>query len=274
MILQTALQDWLTSFLVFLPKLLTGIIIFVATLFISNYAGKWAQKIVKKKIVNEEAAHLTFTILKWLILITGLTLALEQVDFNVTSFIAGLGVVGFTVGFALQDIAKNFVSGLMLLARQPFSLQDAVKIAEYTGKVKEITVRDTVIETFDGELVIIPNQKVFENPIVNFTASQFRRRSITFGLGYEVDAEKAVKLFLETIQKVNGVAKEPAPTIRAEFLGESAMMFSASFWVDQVEYNLLDVHSEVVNAIKEASDQHGIRLPYPVQTLLVKDYSL
>lgn len=271
MVFQTALQDWIASFLTFLPKLVTGIIIFIASLFISNYVGKWVQKIVKKKVENEEMGHLTFLITRWAILITGTILALDQVEFNVTSFVAGIGVVGFTIGFALQDIAKNFISGLLLLARQPFNLEDSVKIAEFSGKVKEINVRDTVIETFDGELVIIPNQKVFENPIVNYTSSRFRRRTIAIGLGYEEDADLAGELFLETIQSVQGVAKEPVPTIRAEYMGDSALMLSANFWVDQNKNDLLGVHSDVVKAIKLASDKHGINLPYPVQTVLVKN---
>jgi len=270
---QAALQDWLASFLLFLPKLIVGLIIFVVTILVSNYVGKWVQKVIKRKVDNQEMAHLSFMITKWVTLIAGTILALDQVDFDVTSFVAGVGVMGFTVGFALQDIAKNFISGLLLLARQPFNIGDNVKIGDFLGKVKEINVRDTVIATVDGEMVIIPNHKVFENPITNYTSSTLRRRNISIGLGYDEDVDRAGNLFLETIQSVPGVLKEPEPTIRAEYLGDSALMLSANFWVDQKENDLIGVHSEVVKAIKSASDTHGINLPYPVQTVLVKNVS-
>jgi len=203
-------------------------------------------------------------------LIIGTILALNQVNFDVTGFIAGLGVAGFTIGFALQDIAKNFISGLLLLYRQPFNLGERVMIADYSGVVKEINVRDTVIETLDGELVIIPNREVFENPIINLTHSRLKRRTIVIGLGYDQDVERAEKLFLESIKSIHGVETEPPPSIRAESLGDSALMVEALFWIDQQKHNFLLVHSRVLKAILKTSEENNINLPYPVQTVLVK----
>jgi len=164
---QQALQNWFTTFLKYLPNLIAGIVIFILTLIGSGFIAKWVRRLVKVKVDNKELHQLVFRITRWVILILGTILALDQVNFDVTGFIAGLGVAGFTIGFALQDIAKNFISGLLLLYRQPFHLGDYVGISDYEGRVKEINIRDTVIETLDGELVIIPNQDVFENPILN-----------------------------------------------------------------------------------------------------------
>jgi len=137
------------------------------------------------------------------------------VSFDITGFIAGLGVAGFTIGFALQDIAKNFISGLLLLYWQPFKLGERVMISEFKGEVKEINVRDTVIETLDGELVVIPNREVFENPIVNYTHTRIRRRTVMIGLGYDENLDRAILIFLDAINSVPGVESDPAPTIRA-----------------------------------------------------------
>ena len=263
-------QNWLVSAVEFLPKLIAGVIIFVLTLFLSGLVAKWVKKVAKQKIESEEILQLISTVTRWGVIILGTILALSQVNFDVTGFVAGLGIAGVTIGFALQDIAKNFVSGLLLLIRQPFQLGEFIEVSDFTGTVKEINIRDTVIETLDGELVIIPNKQVFENPIINNTHSQFRRAVVSIGLGYEEDTDQAVDVFLETIKSVPGVAEEPKPSILADTLGDSALMLSARFWVDQKMDNFIIVQSEVVKAIKIASEKHGINLPYPVQTVLLK----
>jgi small-conductance mechanosensitive channel len=89
------------------------------------------------------------------VLVLGTVVALGQVNFDVTGFVAGLGVAGVTIGFALQDIARNFVAGIILLIRQPFDIGDAVEVGDYAGSVLDITTRDTVLKTWDGEMVIL-----------------------------------------------------------------------------------------------------------------------
>jgi small-conductance mechanosensitive channel len=269
--IQQAFQEWFTSLAQLLPNLITAIVIFFVTIIASDFLAKWVKRIAKKKIENNEMLHLIFLLTRWTVIILGTIFALSQVNFDVTGFIAGLGVAGFTIGFALQDIAKNFISGILLLSRQPFSIGDYVKVNDYKGNVKEINVRDTVVETLDGEIVIIPNQKVFENPIINYTQSRLRRRTIVIGLGYEEDVARATKVFLDAIQNVPGVESQPEPTIRAKELGDSAITLEAIFWVDQQKNNLVAIHSDVVTAIKEASDKHKINLPYPVQTVLLQN---
>lgn len=269
--IQGAFQNLFTNFINFLPKLISGIVIFILTVVGSGFIAKWVRKLAKKKIESKEMLQLIFRITKWIILIVGTIFALDQVDFNVTSFIAGLGVAGFTIGFALQDIAKNFISGMMLLYRQPFNLGEYVKVASLDGTVREINVRDTVIETRDGELIIIPNKEVFENPIINYTHSQYRRREVKIGLGYEEDAERASDIFLETIKEIDGVEVDKGITIRAEALGDSTLSLSAIYWVNQQENDIFEVHSDVIKAIKTTAEEHQINLPYPIQTVFIKN---
>lgn len=268
---QSFYQEWLTSFLQYLPKLIAGIVIFIVTLIGASYVATWVKKIAKKKIDNVEMLQLIFLLTRWTLIIVGTIFALDQVNFDVTGFIAGLGVAGFTIGFALQDIAKNFISGLLLLYRQPFNLGERVIIGDYLGSVKEINVRDTVIETLEGELVIIPNREVFENPIVNLTHTRFRRREVMIGLGYEEDADHAMKIFLDAVKLIPGVESDPGPAVRAEELGDSVLVLKAQFWVDQQANDFLEVHSDVVTAIKVAAEENNINLPYPVQTVLVRN---
>lgn len=267
---QIIFQDWLTSFLAYLPRLISAIVIFIITLIGSGVLANWVRKIFSKRITSIEILKVIYRITKWLVVIVGTIFALDQVSFDVTSFIAGLGIAGLTIGFALQDIAKNFISGILLLYRQPFKIGDFVKISDHAGSIKEINVRDTVLETIEGEVVIIPNQDVFQNAIINYSKSSLRRRKVMIGLGYEEDVEKAISIFLDAIKAVPGVASEPNPWIVAEEMGDSALILAALFWVDPQEHNFLAVQSNVIMAIKEASELHGINLPYPTQQIMLR----
>ncbi len=265
--IQTILQDWLTKFLDFLPQIISALVIFIASIIGAGFIAKSIKKLSAKRIASPEIQQLLSRITRWTLIVIGTIVALEQVNFNVTGFIAGLGVAGFTIGFALQDIAKNFISGLLLLYRQPFKIGDYVQVSDYSGTVKQINIRDTEIETLDGERVIIPNRDVFENPIINYTHSPLRRRTVTIGLGYGENVDRAINIFLEAVKNVEGVETDPEPSIIVNELGNSALMMDARFWVNQRDINFLNVHSKVVTAIKEAAEENQIDLPYPVQTI-------
>ncbi len=267
---EAAFQDWLASLVLFLPKLIAGIVIFILSLVAAGYVAKAVKRAAAKRIEAEEVVTLIGQISRWAVIIIGTTIALDQVDFNVTGFIAGLGIAGFTIGFALQDIAKNLISGLILLHRQPFKIGDFVQVSGHSGTVKMINIRDTEIQTLDGDVVIIPNNQVFENPIINLTTSRLRRRSIGIGLGYEEDVDRAIEVFLAAIKAVEGVEAEPEPMIQVMNLGDTALSLTAFYWVDQQQNSPLRVHTAVLKAVNSAAVAHDINLPYPTQTVLVR----
>ena len=260
-------QGLLEKFLLFIPNLIVALVVFALTLFLSGLVARWVRRAAKLKIENAETRHLLSRLARWSVIILGTLVALGQVDFDVSGFIAGLGVAGFTIGFALQDIARNFVAGILLLIRQPFSIGDAVEVGDYAGTVLDIKVRDTVLKTWDGEMVIVPNMDVFTQAIKNYSELSLRRRTVNIGLGYGEDVDRATLVFLEAIRGVDGVLSDPAPTLLAEELGDSALMLAARFWVNQETHGLFVVHSAVVQAIKEVAEREGIDLPYPVQTV-------
>jgi small conductance mechanosensitive channel len=251
-----------------LPNYIIAVVALVATLFLSSVTKRWIKRSIGNRIEDPETRELIARIARWTVLILGTLTALNQIPgVDVSSLLTGLGVLGFTIGFALQDIARNFIAGLLLLVRQPFSVGDAVEVAGHTGTVMDIRTRDTVIKTWDGVMEIIPNLDVFTNPIVNFTELPVRRRTVMIGLGYGEDVREARDLFLNAIRTTEGVLEEPAPAIHSEELGESALSLAARFWVNQETHSLLDVHSDVVEAINQAAEQAGINLPYPTQVV-------
>jgi small conductance mechanosensitive channel len=260
-------QEFLLEALHFIPRLIAALITFVASLLLSGMAARWAHRAAKVRTSDSETPRLLSRLARWGVLIVGILVALDQVDFDVTTFIAGLGVAGFTMGFALHDIARNFVAGILLLIRQPFKIDDAVEVADYAGTVLDVSIRDTVLKTWNGEKVILPNIDVFTSAIVNYSDLSLRRRTVRIGLGYGEDVGRATRLFLEAMRRVEGVLEDPSPTVHAEELGDSALLLAARFWVNQQTHGLFDVHSAVVRAIKEAAEKEGIELPYPIQTV-------
>jgi small conductance mechanosensitive channel len=265
--LSAPLQALVEEALQFIPKLIVALIVFGVSLFLSVVAARWTERTARTKIDDEETLLLLSRLARWTVVILGTVLALDQVDFDVTGFVAGLGIAGLTIGFALQDITRNFIAGLILLVRQPFDIGDGVEVAGHAGTVLEITTRDTVLKAWDGEMVILPNLEVFTQPIINYSDLPNRRRTIQIGLGYGEDVERVTELLLEAIRGVDGVLVDPAPELLADNLGDSTLNLSARFWVNQETHGLFDVHSAVVRTIKKVAEQEGIDLPYPIQTV-------
>jgi len=251
-----------------LPSYVLACVALVATLLLSSVAQRWAKRSVAHRIDDPESQELVARMARWTVLTLGTLTALNQIPgVDVSSLLTGLGVLGFTIGFALQDIARNFIAGLLLLVRQPFSVGDAVEVAGHAGTVLDIRTRDTVIKTWDGVMEIIPNLDVFTSPIVNYSELPLRRRTVMIGLGYGEDVEKARDLFMNAIRSTEGVVEEPAPQILSEELGESALTLAARFWVNQETHSLFDVHSDVVDAINRAAEEAGVNLPYPTHVV-------
>ena len=182
--LQATIDAFFTELGSFLPGLLIGIIGFGAAFFGSKILAHAAERAVKSQTEDGESVVLVKRIVRWSVLVMGTIFAIGQISPDLTAFLAGLGIAGIAVGYGIQDIARNFVAGLLLLIRQPFERGDAVQISDYTGKVMEINLRDTVIRTWDGKTVILTNSEVFGNAITNFSTNPIRRRTLIIGLGY------------------------------------------------------------------------------------------
>jgi len=264
----SAIQELIADFIANAPQFLWAIAIFAATLILSKVAQRATERSVKKQIEDPETRKFLAKIARYAVLVLGILAALDQVPgVDITSFLAGLGILGFTIGFALQDIARNFVAGLLLLMRQPFSVEDVVVIAGHTGHVLEITMRDTVIKTPDGVMEIIPNLDVYTNPIVNYSELPLRRRTVMVGLGYGQDVDRAKEIILDAVRATEGVLAEPAPEFLTEEMGSATLNVAARFWVNQQTHNMFVVHSDVVDAINAAAEREGIDLPYPIQVV-------
>jgi small-conductance mechanosensitive channel len=185
----------------------------------------------------------------------------------VTAFLAGLGILGFTVGFALQDVMKNFAAGVILLIQQPFHVNEVIGVAGFDGTVLEIDLRSTEIKAMDGRIVNIPNADILSRPIINYTRADRRLVELTFRLGYDVNTDVARKAVLDAVQNVPGLVAEPAPMTDCTNLGDSALELHTSFWIDTSKTNPGAAKDSAFSLIKNALDKQEIHMPFPIQTV-------
>lgn len=262
------LSELLIAAVDFVPRLIVAIVVFLASLVLARLAGRAVRRAARH--VDEEITRLLSRLTGVTVIIVGTIVALDQVGFDVTGLVAGLGLVGITLGFAFQDIAKNFIAGILLLVQQPFDIGDAIEVAGYQGTVTDVDIRATTLKAWDGQQVIVPNADVYTSPIINYSKYPARRIVLGVGLGYEEDLARALAVFMEAIRGIDDVLDEPVPAIYCKNLGSSTVEMEAYFWIDQTKSSLAEVTSKAVQALKEVAVREGINLPYPIQTVRLR----
>jgi small conductance mechanosensitive channel len=196
-----------------------------------------------------------------LVLLIGFIIALAQLGVEVAPLLAGLGIAGFIVGFALQDTLSNFASGLMILVYRPFDVGDAIEAAGVTGKVNQMNLVSTMILTFDNQMLILPNKQVWGGIIRNITNQDQRRVDMTFGIGYSDDIPKAEKVLTSIVASHEKVLKNPEPVVRLHTLGESSVDFVVRPWSKTEDY--WEVYWDITREVKRRFDEEGISIPFP-----------
>jgi small conductance mechanosensitive channel len=263
-------QQWLMDFVAFIPRLILALVIFVVALAAAGLFSRLVREAAERRQTDPELTLVLRKITRWGTILLGSVVALQQVDFDLTAFVAGLGILGFTIGFAIQDVSKNFIAGLLLLLQQPFDIGDAIKVAEFSGTVANVDLRATEIRTFDGVQVLIPNADVFTSAIVNYSRTNRRRIDINVGVAYESDLEFVRETALEAIGGIAGVLTDPAPMLIYNNLGPSTVDFTIYYWVDTEQVGFFDATDTGVATIKAVFEEAGIDMPYPIQTVYVR----
>ena len=270
--IQSSLENLTVDFLAFLPKVISGVVVFIVTLYISAWIARIIKRSSERRGADPEIVILLTRGTRWTLIILGIIVALEQVDFDVTGLIAGLGIAGVTIGFALQDVAKNFVAGVLLLIQQPFEIGDVVKILDYVGTVQEITLRTTDILSQDGRMVIVPNSEVFVNPLMNYSRTPRRRIEISAGVSYDSDLQKVSETALRVLSGLDEVLADPAPEVTFREFGGSTIDFVAYYWIATEgaglkEANLRQAKDAGMKALKMAFEAEGIEMPFPTMEI-------
>lgn len=264
------LEGWLNSFISLIPNMAVTLLLLIIFLVLARLGSKLFKKLFSKASNNKALEHLFSTVIYVAILGIGLFIMLGVLGLNkaVTSLLAGIGVIGLALGFAFQDIAANFVSGIILAFRRPFKRGDIIETKDIMGKVTKTNLRDTVIETFQGQEVYIPNKDFLQNAFYNFSVLERRRVDLAVGVSYAEDLEKVEDVVLSAIKNLEGVIDKDKIVFDYSEFDSSSINFNIRFWIeypDQPGY--LTMRSKAIKAIKRAFDEQDITIPFPIRTL-------
>ncbi len=260
--MQTFLEHWATQILYALPNLLTAVAIFAAGYYLARLAANILRGVLRRRGVAPHIGELLAQTVYWALLVIGLITALQRF-FDVTAFLAGLGILGFTVGFALQDVMKNFAAGIILLLQQPFRVGEAISVAGFEGSVLAIDLRATEMSTFDGQLVSIPNATVLTNPITNFTRASRRRVELPLEVSPRADLDTTRRIVLDAIRQAPGVINDPEPSVVLQQIAGNSVKLTGTFWVDMTKGNPGMAKDVTLLRIKRDFEQRDVLMPAP-----------
>jgi len=249
------------------PDLIFKILLFFAVLLIFRTLSRITKRLVRA--ASDKSKLDMSALLKDILVSTsggfvmalGVLMALSQVGISLAPMLAGLGVAGFIVGFALQDSLGNFAAGAMILIYRPFDVDDFVEVTGASGLVKKMNLVSTTILTFDNQTLVVPNRKIWGDVIKNVTAQKERRVDLEFGIGYNDDIELAEKVLAEIVSAHEKVLTDPAPTIKLHTLGDSSVNFIVRPWTKTEDY--WDVYWDLMREVKLRFDSEGISIPFP-----------
>ena len=244
------------------------LLLLIAIYYIFKTLSKIARNVLEKSL-NSSKVRLSslmrgmiISSVGRLIMILGLFIALAQFGISLAPILAGLGVAGFIIGFALQDTLSNFASGMMILIYRPYDVGDLVEVGGGVfGKVDSMNLVSTTIMTIDNQTLVIPNSKIWGDVIKNVTSQKLRRVDLVFGIGYSDDIEKTEAVLNELVNAHPLVLNDPEPTIKLHVLNESSVDFVVRPWVNTEDY--WDVYWDLTRQVKLRFDKDGISIPFP-----------
>lgn len=259
------------------PQVLLNLLFFVGIIAVAKLIAGIARKITARAVTSTSAKvptllkDMLISMSGKLVLLFGIIIALAQIGIDIGPLLAGVGVAGFIVGFALQDTLSNFASGIMILLYQPFDVGDVVEAGGVAGEVSHMSVVSTTVRTFDNQILIVPNSKIWGDVIRNKTAVRTRRVDLTFGIGYDDDIVHAESVLHDIVHSHELVLADPPPTIKLHELADSSVNFVVRPWVNTADY--WDVYWDITRAVKQRFDAEGISIPFPQRDVHVHEAS-
>ena len=269
-LLSEKLESWVEGGITLLPNIVVAFFIAIAFGIFAKVIGNVAGKIMRRTFESRQIASLLTSIIKSIVLIAGIFIALDFVGLKgtVTSLLAGAGIVGLAIGFAFQDMTENFIAGVAMGIRKPFEIGDVIEAEGVFGNVKEINLRNTLVETFYGQLEVIPNKILFRNILTNYSYLGYRRIEIPVGISYADDIEEAAKVITDAMNEKDYVIKKEETAVYAESFGDSSINLLLWFWIRYPgEPGFMVVRHDAISTVKTVLEENDILIPFPIRTL-------
>jgi small-conductance mechanosensitive channel len=256
-----------------LPSLLFAVVVLIAT----RYSAKLVKRLIRMgtdHLIRSISLQLLFeqiaSVALWVL---GILFACTLVfpSLRLGDIIGLLGLSSVAVGFAFQDIFKNFLAGILLLLNEPFRVGDQILINNYEGTVESITIRSTQIRTYQDERIVIPNAIVFTSPVQVLTHYASRRTDVKLGLDYNTALPDAQQILLDALKMVDGVLSNPSPEVDIVGFGDSTIDLVVRYWTFPQKKHVRRIQTSVMIALKQACDQANLNIPYPIRTVYFVD---
>jgi len=249
------------------PTALFKLLLFLIIIYAAKKFANIVEKLVQRGLstarihMSRLLERMIISMISNFVLIIGVLIALSQLGISLGPLLAGLGIAGFVIGFALQDTLSNFASGMMILFYKPFDVGDFVEAGGVMGKVNHMTLVNTTILTIDNQTVIVPNNLIWQGIIKNVTGQRIRRVDLLFGVSYSDDIPQVEKVLHDIIDANDKILDDPEPQIHLHELGDSSVNFVVRPWVKTDDY--WDVYWELMRTVKIRFDEEGISIPMP-----------
>lgn len=260
------------------PNLIFKLLMFVVIILVSRKLANVVQKLVEAGLdraqvdLSQLLRNMVISAARKTVQVLGILIALSQIGISLGPVLAGLGVAGFVIGFALQDTLSNFASGMMILIYRPFDMGDSVEAGGVAGTVSNMSLVSTTILTFDNQTMVVPNNKIWGDVIKNVTSQRTRRVDLGFGISYGDDIVKAERVLKDIVESDARVLKHPEPTIKLHELGDSSVNFIVRPWVKTSDY--WSVYWDLTREVKLRFDKEQISIPFPQQDLHIDSSQL
>ncbi|MBY0314954.1 MAG: mechanosensitive ion channel [Bdellovibrionales bacterium] len=270
-ILVKKIELWFHESVAALPNIIVAAIIVAGFFVLSRFVHKLGRRFLERFSINRALNELMASSLQMAVVLVGIFIALGilNLEKTVTSLLTGAGIITFVIGFAFQDIAANFFSGILIAFKKPYQIGDVIEIEKNMGEVQEIELRSTMIRTFDGQDILIPNKNILTQVVTNYTYSPYRRVSIAVGVAYDSDLKKVVEVTTNALETLEG--RDPSIPVSVHFtdFGASSVNLSAEVWIDYKRNRTFpEVKHQGIMAIHDAFKQNGIEIPFPITQLI------
>ena len=257
---QWSFENFPEKFAAALPKLIVFILVLVIGFWLAKLVGDLTVKILENKGVDKSMHRFVKRSTVIFLRIIVAVIALEQIGFNVNSFITALGAAGITAGLGLQNSIAQLAGGVQILFNKPFKAGDYIEIGDVQGKVREIRFMYTTLVTNDNKLVVVPNQNITTSTLINYTTRDKIRLDLTYSISYEDDIEKAKKVLRQVVESEPLLLKDPKYTIGVYKHGASGVELACFVWCKSSDY--WPTYFSMQEKVKLAFDKNGIHIPY------------
>jgi small-conductance mechanosensitive channel len=248
----------------------------VFSIFLVFFISGKIRNLLENRILPKYSQETNFnstvaTLTRYVMVVVGLMIVFQSAGINLSSLNVLAGAVGVGIGFGLQNIANNFISGLIILFERPIKVGDRIEVGELVGNVEAISARATIINTNDNISVIVPNSQFTDNQVINWSYhNSVVRFRFSVGVSYNEDPEVIKTLLLEVANDNKGILKDPPPDVLFDEFGDSSLNFSLAVWTKDYINRPVVLKSELYYAIFAKFKEHGIEIPFPQRDLHLK----